>query len=171
MPPLRERKEDLPLLVDHFVTLFNRKSNGTIRPVPPETLERLRRYDWPGNVRELESAVKHALIRASSDLITPDCLPESVRNPGNRDGESQGEEAGGGGRLDVVRRVGELLQAGDNDIYRHIHTELDRILLEEVLAQVDGNQVLASQRLGISRTTLRSKLALAEESEDSDSPS
>ena len=172
LPPLRERKNDLPLLVDHFIAVFNRESHRTVRPLPAETLECLQEYDWPGNVRELESAVKHALIRASGDLITPDCLPESVRHRNRRDAASQAETDGRpDGRLDVVGRVRELMRAGDNDIYRHLHTELDRILIDEVLNQVEGNQVLASRRLGISRTTLRGKLALEEEPHSSDPPS
>ena len=171
LPPLRERKEDIPQLVDHFITVFNEEFHRKVRPAPPETMEHLLVYGWPGNVRELQSAIKHAFVRASGELITPDCLPEIML--GNESGNyvEQHNLVPMRGSLDIIDRVRELIRSGDNDIYRHVHADVDRILLEEVLDQVGGNQVVASQRLGISRTTLRNKLSLSDEPESSDGSS
>jgi two-component system nitrogen regulation response regulator GlnG len=164
LPPLRQRKDDLPMLVEYFVTVYNRELRKTIRAVPDETLQCLAEYDWPGNVRELQSAIKHAFVRASGELLTPDCLPEALL-AGAQGGPAQKITPPAQGRVDVARRVRELVLAGSNDIYRLVHADVDRVLLDEILRHVDGNQVLAAQRLGISRTTLRHKLSPSDESE------
>jgi two-component system nitrogen regulation response regulator GlnG len=156
LPPLRERLQDLPMLVEHFVKLFNRDLGKEIRSVPPETLRMLESYDWPGNVRELQSAVKYAFVQASGDVLAPHCFPQTVRD---RDASQSGAEVvSKTGSIDVTENVRRLLRAGDTEIYRQVHAEVDRLLLGEILRHADGNQVLASQLLGISRTTLRSKL-------------
>lgn len=156
LPPLRERMQDLPTLVEHFVKLFNRDLNKDIRSVPPETLRMLESYDWPGNVRELQSAVKYALVQTTGDVLAPHCFPQNVRDPGpDRRGADGVSETGA---IDVPQNVQRLLRAGETDIYRQIHAEVDRLLLDEILRHANGNQVLASQLLGISRTTLRNKL-------------
>ncbi len=79
LPPLRARKEDLPLLVEHFVRLFNRKLGKHVEAVSPEALEILEAHDWPGNVRELQSAIRYALVHVSGEVLTPDCLPQNLR--------------------------------------------------------------------------------------------
>src|SRR5262249_29775808 len=78
LPPLRERGEDLPLLVRHYLRRFSRELGRGVREIAPEALERLRRYSWPGNVRELQSVLKQALLRASGTVLLPTFLPESL---------------------------------------------------------------------------------------------
>jgi nitrogen regulation protein NR(I) len=167
LPPLRQRKDDLPMLVQYFITVFNRELHKTIRAVPDETMQRLREYHWPGNVRELQSAIKHAFVRASGELLTLDCLPESLL-AGVQGGPPRKTAPAEQGSVDVARRVRELFSAGNEDIYRQVHADVDRILLDEILRHVDGNQVLAAQRLGISRTTLRHKLLAPDEPDAED---
>jgi DNA-binding NtrC family response regulator len=75
LPPLRERKEDLPLLVDHFVRKFNGHTNKAVDGASPEVLARLRDYDWPGNVRELRSVVQEAVILCATTTLQPEDLP------------------------------------------------------------------------------------------------
>ncbi|HEX2924601.1 MAG TPA: sigma-54 dependent transcriptional regulator [Chloroflexota bacterium] len=81
LPPLRERKEDIPLLAEHFIEKYNRENNKNIKYVNPEALEMMMNYRWPGNVRELENVMERALVLADSgaSLITPDLLPMSVQ--------------------------------------------------------------------------------------------
>src|SRR5207302_1554049 len=80
LPPLRERGEDLPMLVRHYVRLFSRELGREVQDVAPEVLERLRNYSWPGNIRELQSILKQAILQASGTLLLPAFLPElSVR--------------------------------------------------------------------------------------------
>jgi two-component system nitrogen regulation response regulator GlnG len=158
LPPLRHRMDDLPVLVEHFTKRFSREFGKPIRSVPPETIELLKAYDWPGNVRELQSAIKYAFVQATGDVLTPHCLPENVQG-GRSAAPSIDRSESSAGAIDVVALAGRLVQSGSQDIYRQVHAEVDRILFEEVLRHADGNQVLASQILGISRTTLRTKLA------------
>jgi len=156
LPPLRERMEDLPMLVDHFARVFSRELGKNARVVPPETMEILESYAWPGNVRELQSAIKYALVQASADVLAPHCLPENVRRPAPVQGVRLAD--GERGAIDVPHLLRQLIEGHEPDIYHRIHAAVDQILLDEILAYSGGNQVLASQLLGISRTTLRAKL-------------
>ena len=161
LPPLRDRMADLPLLVEHFARLASQELNKPICSIPPETMNVLQDYPWPGNVRELQSAVKYAFVQATGDVLASHWLPENVRRGASATGHAAAAEEGK--LLDLAGLTERLLQADSKDIYRKVHAEVDRILLRRVLAHFDDNQVLASQSLGISRTTLRSKIALLDE--------
>jgi nitrogen regulation protein NR(I) len=153
LPPLRDRKEDIPQLVDHFIRVANRKLDKHVTTVAPEALRVLENHDWPGNVRELQNVVRYAVIQTVGEMLRANSLPTSVRGataPG-----AQSHEDG----LDVLRLVRDLLAFGSPELYRRVIAEVDRVLLAEVLRHVGGNQVHASELLGISRTTLRAKLA------------
>jgi two-component system nitrogen regulation response regulator GlnG len=118
-------------------------------------MQLLEAHTWPGNVRELQSTLKYALVHAAGDLLTPECLPESFRGASSG---SQLQPAGETWASDMTHFVRRLLQSGEADIYRKVGLAVDRVLLEEVLRHVRGNQGHASELLGISRTTLRLKL-------------
>ena len=76
LPPLRERGDDLPPLVNYFLRRFSRELGRDVREVDPEALEWLRSYSWPGNVRELQSVLKQALLRATGPVLLPAMLPD-----------------------------------------------------------------------------------------------
>jgi nitrogen regulation protein NR(I) len=154
LPPLRDRLDDLPLLVEYFLKVLNRDLGKEVRSVAAETLNRLLKHAWPGNIRELQSALKYALIQATGELLTPDCLPETVRSPTSRPPQSDGEV----GSVDVGSLVQGLLRVGEDEIYRKVAAAVERVVIETVLRHVKGNQVQASELLGISRTTLRAKI-------------
>ena len=154
LPPLRDRKEDIPQLVDHFVRVANRKLDKHVTAVAPEALRVLENHDWPGNVRELQNVVRYAVIQTVGEMLRANSLPTSVRGA-VEPGGAQTHEHG----LDVLRLVRDLLAFGSPDLYRKVVAEVDRVVLAEVLRHVGGNQVHASELLGISRTTLRAKLA------------
>jgi len=156
LPPLRERIDDLPLLIEHLLRRCNQEFNKQARNLSPEAMQFLETYDWPGNVRELQSVIKYAVVHAVGEVITPDCLPESCRGLATLEAEPEAfvEEFAG-----LTRFIRRLLHTDEPDLYRRLQTELDRVMLREVLQHVRGNQVHASQRLGMSRTTLRTKLA------------
>jgi two-component system nitrogen regulation response regulator GlnG len=155
LPPLRERLDDLALLLDYFIRQFNQELGKNVRSVSPEAMALLRQHPWPGNVRELQSAVKYALVHAVSDTIVPECLPPSCQvSP-----DAGVPTALPDGSFHVAEYARNLLDAGEDDIYRRVHCEVDRILLPEIIERVGGNQVLASQLLGIARSTLRGRIS------------
>src|SRR5207245_1921612 len=82
LPPLRERGDDLALLVQFYLRRGSRELGREVREVAPEALERLRGYSWPGNVRELQSVLKQALLRAHGPVLLPDFLPELAKTAG-----------------------------------------------------------------------------------------
>jgi two-component system nitrogen regulation response regulator GlnG len=168
LPPLRARKQDLPRLVEHFIRLFNRELGRNVTSVPPETMQIIESQDWPGNVRELQGALKYAFVQASGDVLTPDCLPESVQSkPSSRAVSNEREQP----VTDLAAHVQRRIQSSEKDLYHRMHEELDRILLDEALREADGNQTLASKLLGISRTTLRAKLSSLSDSSPNDNAS
>src|SRR5437868_2220747 len=82
LPPLRDRGEDLPLLVRHYLRRFSRELGREVREASPEAVEVLRAYPWPGNVRELQSVLKQALLQARGEVLLPAFLSESLRPGG-----------------------------------------------------------------------------------------
>jgi DNA-binding NtrC family response regulator len=80
LPPLRERRDDIPALVDYFIKKFNKRHHRDIRGLDPATVQKLKTFNWPGNIRELENVIEHAFIIENSNIITPDSLPESVKS-------------------------------------------------------------------------------------------
>jgi two-component system nitrogen regulation response regulator GlnG len=170
LPALRERFEDVPLLTEHFVRLFNRELEKQVRTVSPETLAVLKSHSWPGNIREFQSAIRFAMVHAMGDVITPDYLPDSCRTPIEAL-TAQADSGATPGALDVARLVHQLLSEESSVIYRQICNAVDRVVLDEVLSYCHGNQLQAAERLGISRMTLRSKLRTLGMIPDSASPS
>jgi DNA-binding NtrC family response regulator len=153
LPPLRERGDDLLLLVRHYLRRFNRELSRDIREVAPEALERLRTYSWPGNIRELESVLKQALLQASGTALLPAFLPDRLGSQSEllpaRSGEEPGPEA-------FVLRP--QLGTEVRDLYAETHRHLDRLLMPRVLEYTRGNLQQAAHLLGIARQTLRLKL-------------
>ncbi len=155
IPPLRERMDDLPLLVEYFIRLFNDELRKNVRSVSSEALAVLKRHSWPGNVRELQSAVKYAVVHCAGEVIAPESLPASCLEIT----PAAATRNAGEGSLNVAQMARSLLDADEQDVYRRVHAEVDRILLPEVMERVGGNQVIASQLLGIARSTLRSRIS------------
>jgi Nif-specific regulatory protein len=126
-PPLRERREDIPLLADHFLGKFSAKVGRYIQGFSPEARSRLRGHDWPGNVRELQNAIEHAVVLGTSELIMPEDLPEPVL-------EKSG--AVGLGR------------------YHEAVAEAKRTIIVKALQQSGGNYTHAAKALGVQPTYL-----------------
>lgn len=156
LPPLRDRMDDLPLLVEYFVKRFGTQLNKHVASVPPEAMKLLARYAWPGNVRELQSAIKYAIVQMTSDVLLPICLPGGIRGAARENPPASGYPSAL--QMDIAEMVNHLAGSGHENIYREIHNVIDLPMFEEIMRRVDGNQVLASRLLGISRTTLRNKL-------------
>ena len=155
LPPLRDRRTDLPQLINYLLNRFNAEMGTQVRGVSETAMDLLRNFDWPGNVRELQSAIKYALVRATSDVITPDALPAAVRGEVPQSTQQTADADGTGTLQALVRR---LIQEYPGDVNQQYHAVVDGVLFEEVLAHVEGHQARAAELLGISRTTLRSRL-------------
>jgi two-component system nitrogen regulation response regulator GlnG len=156
LPPLRERGEDLALLVQFYLRQISRELGREVREVAPETLERLRGYSWPGNVRELQSVLKQAILRSHGPVLLPDFLPEPPHLYPSL--PQTGERGRGEGPFDLEAFLRQRLGPDSRDLYREIHQELDRLVLSRVLEYTGGNQQRAARLLGITRRTLRTKL-------------
>jgi two-component system nitrogen regulation response regulator GlnG len=149
VPPLRQRHGDVPLLVEHFLQVFNRDFGKQVHHVGAATMSQLGEYPWPGNVRELEHVIQNALLLATDDILTSACLPERVQRK---------RRAGVTEAPDLAEYVEGLLRDGQTEIYAKVSALVDRVVLPRVLAQTEGNQARASKLLGLSRTTLWTKL-------------
>ena len=153
LPPLRERGDDLSLLIRHFLRRFGRELGRDVREAAPEALERLRAYAWPGNIRELQSVLKQALLRASGNVLLPAFLPQSLGGLAPSPAAPPGKEPG---VLEFVIRL--RLGPDVRDLHAEAHRNLDRLLLPCVLEHTGGSQHQAALLLGIARQTLRLKL-------------
>ena len=155
VPPLRERRDDIPLLVRHFIQRYNEELNRTIRSVDERVLQRFQEYEWPGNVGELASVMKRACIVTGSDVITMQDIGESLstgRMPGRQDLESALSRAA---RLALQERLVE--SDGSSSPFHEIVDIVEATLVREALTITKGNQVKASELLGVNRATLRKK--------------
>ncbi len=174
MPPLRERKEDIPLLVEHFLVKYRHAPGEIPTTISEDALNRLVEYDWPGNVRELENAIERAVVLSRGNPITADHLPFSNsreardrRALAQRRSRLDDEEA----RLDDRRSALEADEAeaaaadgagnGDGNgtgSFKDRVSSLERQLIKEALDRAGGNRTKAAEDLGIYRRLLYAKI-------------
>jgi DNA-binding NtrC family response regulator len=133
LPPLRERKEDIPALVQNFIAKFNEENGKSIAGIEDETLDALMQYDWPGNIRELENYTERAVVVAPGQILTPGDYPQRLTS-------------GPQGRDDGGIHIGMTVH------------EMERRLIMKTLESCKGNRTEAAGMLGISTRTLRNKL-------------
>jgi two-component system nitrogen regulation response regulator GlnG len=154
IPALRERRDDIPILAEHFVSRYAHELCDGPRYLADATVELLARHDWPGNVRELENAIKRALVLSPGEVLTPEDFSFLSQAPAT-------EDSAAGGFDPLVRHEVEVALADPDasDLYRKILERAERPLIEAVLARTEGNQIRAATLLGINRNTLRKKIA------------
>ncbi|MGB8340114.1 MAG: sigma-54 dependent transcriptional regulator [Chthoniobacterales bacterium] len=138
LPPLRERKEDIPPLVASFVKRFARQLGKSEPSIAPEAFQKLLEYDWPGNVRELQNAMEYAVVLARQDQVTVKELPAEVRLP-------------------VALQKTERATSSTRGAVRNLH-DMERSAILDALAQCHGNKKKAAALLGIQRPTLYNKM-------------
>jgi two-component system nitrogen regulation response regulator GlnG len=170
LPPLRERKEDLPLLVEFFLRKLARAS-GRPRPgVAPQTLALLTRHDWPGNVRELENVMQRALVVAKGDTLLPEDLPAELRGaaptqtvtptalPHAPAPPAPAAPPPAPATGDIAALVQGLFEWARQDPRRRLLPAVERELVLQALRETGGNQVQAARLLGMTRSTLRKRI-------------
>jgi transcriptional regulator with PAS, ATPase and Fis domain len=134
LPPLRDRPEDIPILVDHFLKEITQQKHTTMRRISREVLERLQTYRWPGNVRELRNTLESMLVLSEGEIMTEKDLPERIA-------------------------AGSLGPSSPREIPTGLTMEeLERLAITKALDQSAGNRTHAAERLGISVRTLQRKL-------------
>jgi two-component system nitrogen regulation response regulator GlnG len=153
LPPVRERGDDLPALVRHYLRRFSRDLGREVHDIAPDALEQLRSYAWPGNIRELQSVLKQALLQASGPILLPSFLPDFAGKP-----SESTPAAHAGEDFDLDAFIRKRLGPDTSDLYAEIHRQVDRLLLPLVLEYTGTSQHRAARLLGIARQTLRLKL-------------
>ena len=141
VPPLRDRKEDIPVLIRSFLEKYNNESGKDVLRISDEALAVLMNYDYPGNVRELQNTIKHAVVFSDNNMITKAALPPSI--------PAQPLLASGiPDRLETVIRDGKFVKI----------SEMEKRLISETLSLTGNNHTVAARYLGISRSTLWRKM-------------
>jgi two-component system nitrogen regulation response regulator GlnG len=157
LPPLRERKEDVGDLVQHFIDRANADLNRQLKGVDERVTRMLMDHSWPGNVAELEVVLKRACILARGDVLTPDDVRDALDDP-TVPGRQEAENAL---RVAVRAALHQRLVEGDlgpgASPYYDVVSIVEETLAKEALGATGGNQVRAAEILGVNRTTLRKK--------------
>jgi DNA-binding NtrC family response regulator len=139
IPPLRERKEDIPLLVDYFLSIFTRKYEKSQQQFSDESIMMLHAYDWPGNIRELRNVVERAIVICHDNIISPHYLPFRIQE-----------------QVPTQKHINIPLGCSAE--------EAERIVILQTLASTGNNKAKAARILGVSRKTLHNKLSSFQES-------
>jgi nitrogen regulation protein NR(I) len=158
IPPLRERREDIRLLVNYFLRAFAKDSPGPPRSIAPAALKLLEKYHWPGNVRELENVIRRALVMAKGEAILVTDLPAEMSGQGAVTAALAPMAGGDAGVTDVVLLARQLFQWARRDPKLKLIPAVERELVIQALKETSGNQAHAAKLLGITRATLRKRL-------------
>jgi transcriptional regulator with PAS, ATPase and Fis domain len=134
LPPLRERRCDIPLLCDHFIGKFNVRYGKSISGISQEAMEMLLAHEFPGNIRELENVIEHAFVFCKAPMIEARHLPPAMR-----------DVRGGAPDREMLSHIGGF-------------DELERLYIDAILKETGGNKLLAARRLGVHKATLFRKI-------------
>jgi Nif-specific regulatory protein len=158
IPPLRNRREDIPRLIDHFLDRFNRENDRQLRKLSRDVLNTMLRYPWPGNVRELENAIERAVVLSNGEEFTDDLLPLQIRLFAQQVRGSSTDDS-------VEALAGKLAQHAlqqyamrEGEIYSLVINEIERQIIREALDQNGGVKTRTADYLGINRNTLNKKV-------------
>jgi nitrogen regulation protein NR(I) len=164
MPSLSDRREDIPLIIDHMFERFNRELRLGVKSITPEARQLLEMYDWPGNVRELENVICGAIITCEDSVVRAQDLPPRLR------GVMAAPHADAGG----LSAIGDhdVSNAPLADVVKDVTERLEKTIISSRLAKMAGNRTATAESLGISRKTLFNKMRqygfLDENTEDRD---
>jgi DNA-binding NtrC family response regulator len=158
LPPLRDRRDDIPTLVDYFMARYGEENDRERLLVTREAMQLLVSYEWPGNVRELQNYIERAVVLSRAAEITAEDLPPRVRGIAPaRSIRARGVDADSLAR-ELVRHALRRVPEGATDLHQTVVGLVERELIEQVLAECAGVQIRAAEVLGINRNTLHKKL-------------
>jgi len=145
LPPLRKRKEDIPMLVDHFLSKYSERHGGKERTISTEAMELLTEYDWPGNVRELENIIERSVVMTEGSTISPQHLPVAI----------QRKRSGAG---IVVPRTARELREVKKRLRQNAVREVEKAFVVDALRRNQGNVSRAAREIGMQRPNLHALL-------------
>jgi two-component system nitrogen regulation response regulator GlnG len=149
LPPLRMRKDDIPLLTQHFMLKHSKENRADRLVVHPEALSKMREYSWPGNIRELENVVKRAIILTKGNVINPDLLFEGIEKPSSHSPI---------GHDRLSNYLSETTSLSEGNVYKLVVDEVERDLIKWALDKTSWNQAQAAKILGISRVMIHERI-------------
>jgi len=161
IPPLRDRRDDIPLLVNYFLKKISREQQQPPKSIAASVIKTLEKYHWPGNVRELENAVRRAIVMAKSDAILLGDLPPEISGQGGSGAPPLSATVGAAGdaaTTDAAALARQLFQWARRDPKLKIIPAVERELVIQALKETGDNQVHAAKLLGITRATLRKRI-------------
>jgi DNA-binding NtrC family response regulator len=163
LPALRERSEDIPLLIDYFLKTIANAESRKPKSILGETQELLMQYDWPGNVRELENVVRRAIVMSKGEAIRPDDLSAEVRSASGvpvaaASGQAPGQAPPPADANDIGTVAATLFHWAKEQPDLAVLPAVERELIAHALRETNGNQVRAAKLLGITRATLRKRI-------------
>ncbi len=156
VPPVRERKDDIPMLVDSFIKRFNEENAQNIKGISKPALKKILKYEWPGNIRELKNTIKSSMALCRGNSILVEDLPAAVIGAkiSKRHGDIQDWVL-----ADWIEGEIEILkQSNQKNYYGNIISRVERELIRQVLESTNGKKVETAEILGITRNTLRTKM-------------
>lgn len=157
LPPLRERREDLPRLIDYFLDKYNAENGRCLRKISRDMLNILLRYPWPGNVRELENAIERAVVLSRDEHFTEDLLPLAIRTFSEQTRPSPRSDSIDELMHRAVRQAMDEAGGEQGGVWDRLTARLERALIDEALQRCAGIKLKAADFLGINRNTLNKK--------------
>jgi transcriptional regulator with PAS, ATPase and Fis domain len=158
IPPLRERREDIPQLVTHFLRSYNEENDRYVVHIESAAMQALQDYHWPGNVRELQNYVERAVVMADTDELTLELIPEVVTQT---EGQGRGADLLGADIETLIREFVQkgIAEAGETDeLHEIIVNRVEKELILQIMEQTGNVQTKAAAIMGINRNTLHKKL-------------
>jgi two-component system nitrogen regulation response regulator GlnG len=161
MPPLRERRSDIPLLIDYFIKKFSEQQDVSEKKISKKAIQQLARFHWPGNVRELENNIHTAMVMSKNETLQIEDFPSLTESNPKVEIDLnllQDDYAETFKRI-VDPIMPKLINNSQGQIYHLLESALERAVIASCLKHFEGNQVKTSETLGISRNTLRDRIA------------
>ena len=155
LPPLRDRGDDILLLLQYFVEKFSREMKKDVHGISLEALDFLTHYRWPGNVRELDAVMRQTILQTTGPVVLPDFLPEGIRTRETPVAAAENVEAPDS---DLGPFLEQCLRSQSQEIYSEAVAMMERFVLTRILRHTEGNQSQAAKLLGITRGSLRNKI-------------